>query len=1136
MAYINEPVFYDKGHHRWKYSKWIIGSVVFLLIAFFSFTVFSVVNFHGTSTLNLANPQPPFRGAPNVPKSAGAIVPPLISAASAQKSPLLLQNSVSSQTYKPKVIGFFVNWDDASFSSLKNNVNNMDEVIPEWLHLNGTDGSVVIDDQIQQDKALSFIRKNRPGLPIVPLINNFNQQTQDWDGSTLSGMLSDPAARAKNIQNLLDFVKLNNFSGISIDFEAVPDSSQSLLVLFMQELYAKFNPLNLEVSQNIPLDDPAFDAKKLGQYSDFIILMAYDDHSIFDTQAGPVADQNWYQQKILERFSQLPPEKYLISLGNYGYDWKDGTIDGQEVTFQDALRTAREAKNQISIDPVSLNPTLDYYNSANELRHVWYLDATTTFNEISAVKKYMPSGYVLWRLGSEDPSVWKVFGTINNLDQAAADNLKILDYGYAVDYEGNGEILKVTSIPKQGSREINYNKGTGLITQQSIIAYPASYIITRWGGGTSNKNKIALTFDDGPDETHTPQILDILKKYNTKATFFVIGVNANQLPDLLKREVQEGHEIGNHTYTHPNISTISNNQFSLELNSVQNLFAGILGRNTRLFRPPYAEDIEPETPEQINPLLFSSNAGYYTVAMHIDPSDWSSPGVEQIVNDVISGAKSGQGNIVLLHDSGGDRTETVAALPKIIEGLQANGFELVTVSDLLGVSYDSVMPPVSPGEKLNARLNGVTFNIIDWIGNILVFLFKTGIVLGILRLLFIGTLAIIQWTKCRFGSRCKYFPGNLGKVSVIVPAYNEEKVILATMKALLNSDYPDFEIIVIDDGSQDRTYEILQSAFSEDNRVKFFTKQNGGKATALNFGISYSEAEIIVTLDADTLFAPDAISKLARHFSNPAVGAVAGNAKVGNRINILTRWQALEYITSQNLDRRAFELMNAITVVPGAVGAWKKEAILEVGGFSNLTLAEDTDLTFAIIKKGYKVRYEEDSLAFTEAPDTVNNFIKQRFRWMYGSFQAVWKHRDTWFRPRYGALGLWSIPNVLVFQVFFPLISPVMDLVLVMSLVWATWQNYLHPLDYSAAHPFQQVLAYYLFFLAIDLAAAVLAFLLERRREDWTLIFWLLLQRFFYRQLMYYVAIKTLFTALKGKVVGWKKFERKATVEVPVNI
>lgn len=564
------------------------------------------------------------------------------------------------------------------------------------------------------------------------------------------------------------------------------------------------------------------------------------------------------------------------------------------------------------------------------------------------------------------------------------------------------------------------------------------------------------------------------------------------------------------------------------------MLEGITGRSTLFFRPPYAEDIEPETPEQINPLLFSSNAGYYTVAMHIDPSDWASPGTDQIVNAVIEGAKSGQGNIVLLHDSGGNRTQTVAALPKIIEGLQANGFELVTVSDLLGVPFESVMPPVSPSKKLNSRLNGVTFNIIDWIGNLLVFFFAVGIILGILRLLFIGTVAVIQWTKCRFGSRCEYAAGFSKKVSIVVPAYNEEKVIVATMNSLLATDYSDFDIIVVDDGSQDATYSLLLENFSSAKQVKIFSKPNEGKADALNYGIERTDAEIIVTLDADTLFTPETVSKLARHFTDPKVGAVAGNAKVGNRINLLTRWQALEYITSQNLDRRAFDLMNSITVVPGAVGAWKREVIREAGGFSSLTLAEDTDLTFAIIKNGYKVHYEDEALAFTEAPDTVRNFVKQRFRWMYGSFQAVWKHRDTWFRPRYGAMGLFAIPNVLIFQVFFPLISPVMDLALVLSLVWAAWQKHLHPIDYSVTHPFREVLWFYLFFLAVDLLTAVLAFLLERKRENWTLIFWLIFQRFFYRQLMYYVAIKTLITALQGKVVGWRKFDRKATVQAPV--
>ena len=227
-------------------------------------------------------------------------------------------------------------------------------------------------------------------------------------------------------------------------------------------------------------------------------------------------------------------------------------------------------------------------------------------------------------------------------------------------------------------------------------------------------------------------------------------------------------------------------------------------------------------------------------------------------------------------------------------------------------------------------------------------------------------------------------------------------------------------------------------------------------------------------MDADTLFKPNTISKLVRNFDNPRVGAVAGNAKVGNRINLLTYWQALEYITSQNLDRRAFSLMNCITVVPGSVGAWRRKAVLAAGGFSNRTLAEDADLTFFIIRLGYKVVYEDGAIAYTEAPDTVKSFIKQRFRWMYGTLQTAWKHKEAVNCPGCRALGFFAIPNVFIFQVFFPLISPFMDLTIITSLFWVTFQKYHHPLDYSAAFAFKKLFYFYLLFLLVDFVTVLL--------------------------------------------------------------
>jgi cellulose synthase/poly-beta-1,6-N-acetylglucosamine synthase-like glycosyltransferase len=402
-------------------------------------------------------------------------------------------------------------------------------------------------------------------------------------------------------------------------------------------------------------------------------------------------------------------------------------------------------------------------------------------------------------------------------------------------------------------------------------------------------------------------------------------------------------------------------------------------------------------------------------------------------------------------------------------------------------------------------------------------LFLVGIVLGVARLSVIGLLALVQAIRAH-----RHVAGAPEPVAVVVPAFNEEKVIVQTVRSLLASNGPGFEIVVVDDGSWDDTYAVVSEAFGDEPRVRAFRKPNGGKAAALNYGIRQTTAPIVIALDADTVFHPDTVQRLAAAFRNSKVGAVAGNAKVGNRINLLTKWQALEYVTSQNLDRRAFDVLNGITVVPGAVGAWRRDLILEAGGFSTDTLAEDADLTMSVLRRGYDVVYEDRAIAWTEAPDTVAGLLKQRFRWVFGTLQAAWKQRRTILRPRFGGLGVVAMPNLIVFQVLFPLVSPVMDLHMLLSLIAAAVQQHQHPTEFSP-DIITRTAFFYAVFVAVDLAAAVLAFCLESR-EDWRLLMWLPLQRFVYRQLMYYVLIKSMVTALRGSVVGWGKLERKATV------
>jgi cellulose synthase/poly-beta-1,6-N-acetylglucosamine synthase-like glycosyltransferase len=184
----------------------------------------------------------------------------------------------------------------------------------------------------------------------------------------------------------------------------------------------------------------------------------------------------------------------------------------------------------------------------------------------------------------------------------------------------------------------------------------------------------------------------------------------------------------------------------------------------------------------------------------------------------------------------------------------------------------------------------------------------------------------------------------------------------------------------------------------------------------------------------------------------------------------------------------------------------------------------------SILRNGHHVAYADRAIAWTEAPDTTAALLKQRFRWMYGTLQAAWKQRDTLFRPRFGSLGLVALPNLLLFQVVFPLVSPVMDLELVVSGAAALVQSMQHPQEFSA-DTFSRTLFYYAVFIAVDGLAAVFGFLLEPD-EDWTLLIWLPLQRFWYRQLMYYVAVKSTLIAIRGSAVGWGKLERKATVGV----
>lgn len=613
---------------------------------------------------------------------------------------------------------------------------------------------------------------------------------------------------------------------------------------------------------------------------------------------------------------------------------------------------------------------------------------------------------------------------------------------------------------------------------------------------------IALTFDDGPDPQWTPAILDVLARHGVHATFFVTGAQAAKHPGLVREIRGRGNEIGHHTATHVDLRTAGSLRTWLELRSTDLVLAYTAGVSTSLVRPPYAA-----TPDSVDEAAWAAarrlgDAGRLVVLSTVDSQDWRRPGVDRIIANAIPPDEHGA--VLLMHDSGGDRSETVAALDKLLPVLQERGWRIGTVSSTIGAAGTAT--PAGLLDKVGGLLLVGAVQAADFLARALEILLIVATVLAALRTLLVLAAALVQVRRTR---RSPPLPVR-APVTVIVPAYNEAAGIAATVRSILRSHHP-VEVIVVDDGSTDRTAAIVESLGLP--RVRLIRQRNAGKAAALNTGLAAAHTQLVVMVDGDTVLEPDAVGRLAAHFADPTVGAVSGNAKVGNRRGLLGRWQHTEYVIGFNLDRRMYDVLRCMPTVPGAIGAFRRSAVVAVGGVGTDTLAEDTDLTMALLRAGWRVPYEERAIAWTEAPATTGQLWKQRYRWCYGTLQAVWKHRHALVeRGPGGHLGRRGLPYLLLFQVGLPVLAPVVDIAAAFGLLTGnatttglTW----------------------LVFLALQAIPAIVAFRLDGERLSPLLS--LPLQQFAYRQLMYLVVIQSVATALSGVRLPWHKLDRLGT-------
>jgi cellulose synthase/poly-beta-1,6-N-acetylglucosamine synthase-like glycosyltransferase/peptidoglycan/xylan/chitin deacetylase (PgdA/CDA1 family)/spore germination protein YaaH len=993
------------------------------------------------------------------------------------------------------VVAFTVRDDPNAHSSLERHIKQIDVVIPDWFSVPGP--GCELEEHIDAPTQRIV---DAHDVMVLPRVANLSGGA--WRGEQFAQTMRDDSARKCLVEKVVTRLTQLEADGVNVDIEELaPEDSEPLLELLV-DLKNALHKRGLRLTVDVSFYDTAYDLEFIGQLADASFVMAYDQHYPA-SQPGPISGSDWFKKSIDQAITRVGSERLVVALGAYCYDWivAENAPPAEGLSFREAMDRARAAGAVPEFEREAENARFGYTDEEQRVHDVWCQDAMSVWNQKIMLRDAGIGRIAIWRVGTEDETLWNAVTADVNADPLKA--LGTIQESPSVDLFGKGEVLTIRAEPTAGRREMEIDDA-GRVTWGRYAQAPTGFVVERRG---SSGKDLVLTFDDGPDPKWTPAILDALADLKVPAVFFVIGDQVMQYPDLVADADAAGHLVANHTFSHPHLDRLTPAETSFELNSTARLLEGLTGKRSPVFRAPYTANVDPSRPEDLTPLRRALSNGYIFVGANIDPLDWAQPGSKEIVRRMIEQAEKG-GRVILLHDGGGPREQTVEALRIVVPELQRRGYRFVSLDKYMGVSRGDLIEPLDVTQRAFAWGNLSVARARSWGWIVLSILFFGCTVLAIGRVVTLGILTLVQARQ-----RPKDPPPGFNPlVTVLVPAFNEGKVIERTIRSILATGYDNVEVLVIDDGSTDDTAEVTKRVAATEPRVRLLQKPNGGKAHAANAGLAEARGEIAVAVDADTVIVEGAIQHLVVHFADPEVTAVCGNVEVGNVHSWLTRFQAIEYITSQNFDRRAFAVLNAVSVVPGALGAWRREAVLKVGGYSTDTLTEDADLTLTVLRAGGRIVYEPDAIGRTEAPETVSGLLKQRFRWTYGTYQCLFKHRRAFF---HGTLGWFGLPNMVVFQVLFAALSPIGDLVMIMSLFRGD---------------FQAFAAGYVAFLLMDVCGSLLAFTLDEKPLRW--LWMLLVQRFTYRQMMYFVSLKAMIAALRGARHGWRKLDRTGSVDL----
>lgn len=1025
--------------------------------------------------------------------------------------------------------------DERSLAAVRTHAEDLSAVSPAWLLLD--DGEAHVSEVLFQTdlNPLSAELKGiaeEHSLSIVPRLIGVPDEAAS--PNRLQALLPSVDRYRQIATEVVAFLEREELPEVLVDLRASSAKDGERLVSFIQTLSSACRAVHKKVGVVVYLDD-------IVELS--ILAPTIDSLVLVDLFGAPnrsrIGSLTAFSNKLQSIEQVFPVEKITVALasGALQVSGKQGTVR-KSLSFSEAISAARA--NAIEFDPQSGTSSFRAQNGFTEETRTWLLDAAFSYNAKRIAEEGAVDHFGIWEIGGEDPGLWELL-----TEHPAIAELEHLPPTDSLSSFGRGDILTPRlEGSAEGARKLHVDDQTGLITKVLYESIPTSAGTLHSG---FHPKTVALTFDDGPAEPYTSQILDILKSNGVKGTFFVLGEHVLEHPELLRRIYNEGHDIGNHSFSHPDLSLVSKNRVVLELNAAQRAIQSVLGRSVTLFRPPYVSETSPLSPQEFRVLNIARDLGYTTVGIANNGRDWiqydeREDGTEfertgaDIAEEILSKIEVMPGNSILLHDGPKEREKSVEAVGILIPKLRAMGYSFVTAHELMGVSRETVFPVVT-ATPLRHAYNSFLW-VVSWGSDIVSGIFIVIVVLGVIRLALILVCAILARIEER-QNPCS--PEELEAardlpVSIIIAAYNEEKVIANTITSLLKGNHRNFEIIVVDDGSKDNTAQVVRESFGSEPRVSVVKQENGGKSAALNHGITLARTDILVCLDADTQFDPDAVTYMARHFVDPKVGAVAGNIKVGNRRSILTHWQSMEYITNISIGRRAYGYLNSITVVAGAAGAWRRTAIEQSGGYHTDSLAEDMDMTWRVHKSGWDVVNEPLAIGYTEAPEDLRGLYKQRFRWSYGALQCLWKHKDAF--GRHGFFGWFGVPSIFIFGCVFEILAPLADLKMLLAIIsfFGIWLSdhpiYPGSLEYTdLVAPLITTAWLYVLFFGVELMISVLAFRLDR--EDMRPLWLLFFQRFIYRQLMYVVAWRALWKAITGWRQGWGTLQRTGTVMNP---